>query len=173
MAHRPDWPVPDGYVLRNFRPGDEEAYIALMHAAGFEDWTRETLDDVVERAVPNGVVFAEHAASSLIAATAMGWYKPNELFPDAHEMGWVAALPEHQGHGLGRVVTAAATWAVMQDGAKNIYLLTDDWRLPAIKSYLQVGYVPFYSEPEIEKRWKAIFASLAMKQSGLYSIQKS
>jgi len=35
MTHWPEWQVPAGYLLRRFRDGDEEAYVELMHVAGF------------------------------------------------------------------------------------------------------------------------------------------
>ncbi len=134
----------------------------LMRAAGF-DWTREILDDVVENAVPGGILFAIHSATGIIVATAMGWAKPHEKFPDAHEMGWVAARQEHSGRGLGRLVTAASTAAIIRDGARGIYLLTDDCRLPAIKSYLQVGYLPYYSEEDHACRWQRVFEQLGLR----------
>jgi len=162
MSDPPEWTVPGGYALRTFRKGDEEAYLDLMHSAGFDHWTRDNLDDVVKNAIPNGVFFVEHTASSQIVATAMGWYRPHESFPDGHELGWVAATPEHRGRGLGRVVISASTRAMLEDGAKTIYLLTDDWRLPALRIYLEVGYVPFFREPEVEQRWRELFVELGI-----------
>lgn len=152
--------IDPGYALRGFRSGDEEAYIKLMNCAGFNTWSRDHLNAVLKNAVPNGIVFAEHIASSRIAATAMGWYKPSAILPDAYEMGWVAADPEHRGKGLGQCVVAAVTQVLAEHGEKTIYLLTDDWRLPAIKGYLLVGYVPLYHAPDMKKRWADVFLKL-------------
>jgi mycothiol synthase len=160
MAPGPEWQAPAGYLLRGFRVGDEEAYLDLMHSAGFDTWNRDNLNAVLANAVPHGVVFVEHVASSKIVATAMGWRRPSSLFPDAYEMGWVAADPAHTGMGLGQVVIAAATRALLEHGAGRIYLLTDDWRLPAIKSYLKVGYVPLYHQPGMKDRWQELFLKL-------------
>ena len=162
MADPPEWTVPDGYLLRTFRAGDEAAYLDLMHKAGFDYWTRENLDGVVKNAGPEGVFFVEHVDSSRIVATAMGWCRPHERFPEGHEMGWVAAMPAHRGRGLGRVVVAASTRAMLEHGARTIYLLTDDWRLPALRIYLEVGYVPFCREPEVEQRWSELFVKLGI-----------
>ncbi len=156
----PERPAPAGYLLRGFHDGDEEAYIELMHIAGFGAWNRDNLDLVRKKAVPNGIVFVEHVASARIIATAMGWYRPTAIFSDGYEMGWVAADPEHKGKGLGRLVVTAVTQTMLQDGAKRIYLLTDDWRLPAISVYLKVGYVPLYHKPDMARRWHDVFAKL-------------
>ena len=134
------WELPQGYLLRNFSDGDEQAYLDIMHLAGFESWNEDSMKAVLDNAVPKGIIFIEHEATSRIVATAMGWLSPSELFPDSDEMGWVGADPDHSGKGLGVIVTAAATRAVLEAGGKGIYLRTDDWRLPAIKSYLRVGY---------------------------------
>jgi len=155
-------PVPAGYLLRSFRAGDEEPYIHLMQLAGFDTWNRDNLDAVLDKAVPDGIIFTEHVASADIVATAMGWYNPSARFPKAHEMGWVAADPAHRERGLGRAVTNAATRALLDQGATRIYLLTDDWRLPAIKTYLNVGYVPLCDRPDLHTRWQKVFTALGL-----------
>ena len=162
MSHWPEWQVPTGYLLRHFRKGDEEAYLELMHIAGFNDWNRDNLNAVLKSAVPNGIVFVEHVATAKIVATAMGWHKQSPLFPDGYEMGWVAADSTHKGKGLGQIVTNAATRALLEHGARRIYLLTDDWRLPAIKTYLKVGYVPLYHKPGMKRYWHKLFITLGL-----------
>jgi len=96
----PEWTIPAGYLLRSFRAGDGAAYMELMRLAGFDSWGRDNLDLVLKTALPEGVVFVEHIVSSRIVATAMGCYRPSAVLPDAYEMGWVAAHPEHRGIGL-------------------------------------------------------------------------
>lgn len=158
----PQWRVPEGYMLRGFHPGDEEQYIELMHLAGFDTWCNDNLDAVFKYAVPDGIFFAEHIATSKLAATAMGWCPPTPIYADAHEMGWVAADPSHRGKGLGHIVVAAATRALLVNGAKSICLLTDDWRLPAISIYLKLGYMPVYHAPDMETRWEEVRHRLGM-----------
>lgn len=164
MATGAERPAPAGYRLRGFRDGDGPAYIALMRRAGFDTWSPDTLDKVLKQAVPNGILFAEHVASSRIAATAMGAYKPTAVFANAHELGWVAADPDHRGKGLGRLVVSAATRTLLGVGARRIFLLTDDWRLPAVRVYLAVGYVPLYHQPDMPRRWHLVFANLNLNR---------
>lgn len=157
--------MPAGYALRCFREGDEAAYIDLMRLAGSNSWGEDSLNQVVAKAIPGGIFFVEETASSKIVATAMGWYRPTALFPDAYEMGWVAADPAHSGKGLGRLVTASSTRALLEHGAGQIYLLTDDVRLPGIKCYLKVGYVPLYHEPGMRERWQDVISKLGLKMA--------
>ena len=43
-----------------------------------------------------------------------------------------------------------------------IFLLTDDWRLPAITVFLRLGYVPFLCARGMQKRWQAVCANLSV-----------
>ena len=63
----------------------------------------------------------------------MALHLPLEYHPCGGELGWVAGDPEHKGSGLGFAVCAAVTRRLLEIGYRNIYLLTDDFRLPAIK----------------------------------------
>ena len=57
VAERPEWRVPAGYRSRGYREGDAEAYIDLMRMSGFDRWGRHDLNNVLEYAVPNGIIF--------------------------------------------------------------------------------------------------------------------
>ena len=59
-----------------------------------------------------------------------------------------------------RAVCAAVVARFLQAGYERIYLKTDDWRLPAIKVYLQLGFVPFLFTMGMEERWKTVCAKL-------------
>ena len=37
----PDVPLPPGYTLRTYRPGDAGNWLTLLHQAGFDSWTLE------------------------------------------------------------------------------------------------------------------------------------
>ena len=40
---------------------------------------------------------------------------------------------------------------------QTAYLTTDDWRIPAIKSYLRIGFTPDISTEDFKARWDEIF----------------
>jgi mycothiol synthase len=153
-------PLPMGYVLRTYRPGDEPAFFHLMHLAGFAGWDEQTLRPWKERILPEGWFFAVHAETGTLAATAMTTHRANDEHPFGGELSWVAGHPEHAGKGLGRVVCAAVVRRYLAAGYRNIYLKTDDWRLPAIKSYLRLGFVPLLFTPAMVNRWETICTQL-------------
>lgn len=152
--------LPAGYVLRGYRPDDEPAYLRLLELAGFEGWTAERLGEVLPRVLPGGLFLAVRLASGELAATAMALDNPTALHPGGGELGWVAAHPEHRGQGLGVAVCAAAVGCLLRAGYRRIYLLTDDFRLPAIKTYLRLGFVPFLFQEGMEQRWQEVLRQL-------------
>lgn len=158
------WSVPEGYLLRNFRDGDEEPYVNLMNLAGFSEWNKDNLNAVIEGARPNEIFFIEHVETSEIVATTMGWQKPSKYFSSGVELGWVACSPDHRGKGLGSIVCAAVTNGFLVCGYHQIYLQTDDFRLPAIKTYLKLGYIPVYHLPDMQQRWKTVIKKLNLRE---------
>jgi mycothiol synthase len=92
----------------------------------------------------------------------MASHSPCALHPYGGELGWVAGDPAHSGKGLGLATCTAVTARFIQAGYRRIYLRTDDFRLPAIKIYLKMGYQPLLHAPDMEARWKAVCEALKM-----------
>ena len=76
----------------------------------------------------------------------------------------VACKPDFRGRGLGNLMMAKAMTVVKEAGMETCALVTDDWRIPAIKTYLKVGFAPdLDSEADYKARWDAIFALIQGK----------
>ncbi len=158
--------VPDGYALRTLTAGDAAAWAALLDRnAELDSWT-------VERAAP---YFAPGSTMVLEAsffvtragepvATAQLHLHPDDSYAPSPELGWVAASPEHQGHGLGYVVCLAVLHQAAAAGHDRIFLKTDDNRLPAIATYLRLGFEPWMVDPTAPERWRAIQQILGNRQ---------
>ena len=75
----------------------------------------------------------------------------------------VAALPECRGKGIGHAMLSFALEIMEAAGSTHAVLTTDDFRLPAIKTYLDGGFRPvLYHDPEsdMRERWDAVIAAL-------------
>ena len=149
-----------GYACRTYEPGDEQGYFRLMARAGFEGWNEEKLQPYLAKILPAGWFMAVHCSSRELVATAMATHNPAAWHPFGGELGWVAGAPSHAGHGLGKLVCAAVTVRFLRAGYRNIYLRTDDHRLPAIKVYLALGYLPFLCATDMRRRWTEVFQRL-------------
>ncbi|MBN1202806.1 MAG: GNAT family N-acetyltransferase [Anaerolineae bacterium] len=152
--------LPPGYTLRTYRQGDEPRFYAIMELAGFTGWDDRRLRPWRSRILPAGWFMAVHEASGEIAATAMALRNPSDQLPPGGELGWVACDPAHTGQGLGMVVSAAVTARLIDAGYRDIRLYTEDWRLPALKTYLKLGYIPFLYAPDMPGRWQVICTQL-------------
>jgi len=61
---------------------------------------------------------------------------------------------------LGTIVSTAATRRLIEAGYRRIYLLTDDFRLPAIRIYLALGYAPLFHAPGMPERWQVVLQQI-------------
>lgn len=160
LATPPTVPVPTGYTLRIYQPGDEPGFYKVMEIAGFTNWDDETLRLRRLKILPDGWFMIVHQASSEIVATAMAKHNPQDLHPFGGELGWVAGHPEHARKGLGMAVCSAVVRRLINGGYRHLYLKTDDWRLPAIMIYLRLGWTPFLHLPDMAERWCAVCEQL-------------
>jgi mycothiol synthase len=150
--------LPPGYALRTYRRGDEPRFYEVMELAGWPGWNDEKLRPWVSRVLPEGWFMAIDEKSSEIVATAMALH--SEVCPSGGELGWLAGDPAHAGKGLGMAVSAAVTARFIHAGYRHIHLYTEDWRLPALKTYLKLGYIPLLHTPEMPERWRAVCVQL-------------
>ena len=114
---------------------------------------RELLDDPTVEAV---YLIRERER---IVSTASARLMPHD-HPGAGYLHWVASDPQLRGRGFGRAVTIAVLHRFLADGLSATVLETDDERLPAIKVYLALGYVPQYPDASHVDRWSKIFREL-------------
>jgi mycothiol synthase len=151
--------VPESYVLRTFREGDEAS---LGRVYGASDLGTESAEKVRQNIVgnpcfkPERVFVVEHDGE--IVATAAGWIDANQ--PDMGYLHMVGALPGHRGKQLGKLVTVAAINYSRNEGFTVQRLDTDDERLPALGLYLDLGYYPVYLDGTHPGRWETIARTL-------------
>ncbi|MBI4559633.1 MAG: GNAT family N-acetyltransferase [Candidatus Hydrogenedentes bacterium] len=151
----PAIPVPEGYILRNYEDGDEVG-IAVIYGAS--DLGANTPDAVRERILqhpcfaPERVFVMEHAGE--LVGTSCAWLEPSD--PGVGYLHMVGVLPGLRGRRLGAILTIAAIHYTQQEGFSVQRLLTDDFREPAIRLYLDLGYYPLISDETHPKRWEEL-----------------
>ncbi len=156
LGHPPAVALGADYRLRTIETRDYPQWGKLMAAVGFGDWPAERIEAHRRGVLPGGFFVIEHVPTGALVATANANQGANDRHPEGGELSFVAALPEHAGHGLGRAVCAAVVRRFLAAGYQRIYLKTDDFRLPAIKVYQQLGFEPFHFEPGMAERWAAV-----------------
>jgi mycothiol synthase len=160
IERAPEPAVPEGYELRQFQDADTDAYLAIMHRTELAHWDRKGLSNVRQGVLPGGFFIIIHKPSGAVVGSAQARHGPSELHPEGGEVGWVVADPDHKGKQLGMIATAAAARRLLRAGYRHVYLSTDDWRLPACKSYLKLGFEPMMYKDDMPARWKAVMEKL-------------
>lgn len=153
-------PAPSGYYLRHYCPGDEAHFFALMSLAGWDGWDSDKLQPWLAKIIPDGWFMLVHEGADRIVGTAMALHNYKGTNPFWSELGWLACDPDHAGRGLGLAASAAVTSRLMDAGYRNIQLFTEDHRLPAIKTYIKLGYIPSLYLEDMSDRWKLICEKL-------------
>ena len=153
--------LPPGYTLATLAQRDVAEWIAVLNATG----KLGTWDDKRARESLTGKRPVLAAGSYLILSAAGAVATACTLPPTAaeprSELGWVAVDPAHQGRGLGLQVCSAVLWYARRNGWPATTLNTDDWRLPAIKTYLKLGFEPELTHDSHRARWQEIRRRLA------------
>lgn len=75
----------------------------------------------------------------------------------------VGSLPECRGKGIGHAMLAHALAHIEELGVTHTVLTTDDYRLPAIKQYLDAGFLPVLREDpdsDMVARWDKVLEEL-------------
>ncbi|MEY8213998.1 MAG: GNAT family N-acetyltransferase [Colwellia sp.] len=153
MTSPPEVSVCDGYTLRQYHEADKNAYFKLLASAGMDPCSFNYWDKHI---LPDGFYLIECDQTREIVAACFASHHPVERHERAGNFGWLAASPQHSGKGLGGAVSSAVTSRLIRAGYQHIYLETHDFRLPAIKIYLSMGWAPSLYCDEMHDRWKSI-----------------
>lgn len=158
----PEIKVPDGYEIRTYEEGDDIHWVNVINASFGEAFTTaDFYKDIGRKSLfnPEALYFVT------FQGTPVGTTYARILVPGESEMGsvhMVAMAPKHTGQRLGKSVTLCALHFFQQRHFTCAILGTDDFRLPAIKTYLNLDFVPVYIDVDHAKRWSRIFPKLGL-----------
>ncbi|MBT4100527.1 MAG: hypothetical protein HOM68_05150 [Gemmatimonadetes bacterium] len=161
LRRLPEADLVAGYTIRDFQAGDEEGWAELL-AAAFErelaqfDFHRMMASDPAFQ--PSRVKFVVAPDESL-AASASSWLSAR-FGLDNSTLHWVGTAPAHKGKRLGYEVSLAALKQAFSERRAAAYLLTDDERIAAIKTYLRLGFVPVLTDPSHARRWRTVLEGI-------------
>lgn len=149
----PDYPLAEGYRIRSYRPGDCKAWVRIWQAASLRGWdwaTDETFNNDFGsdlKSMPKRCLFVVTDDGTEVATTT-AWHQRvrGVRWGQVH---WFATVPDHQGRGLGKAILAESLRRMRSLGHRRAMVGTQLIRLPAIKTYLNLGFVP--EDPAIRK----------------------
>ena len=154
----PAAPLQVGYTLRAAVPADHEQLSEVLSEAFGDTWDAAR---VAEEFSPGNGVEATYVVVSPagVVATAAARRLPDR-YPEAGYLHYVGARSSERGRRLGEVVTRRVLVHFAGSGLDQAVLETDDFRLPAVRTYLRLGFVP---EPRVAGdpiRWSKVLRKL-------------
>lgn len=163
MLHRdlrraPSFPLPHGYRMRPYRPGDLDTWLWIQAADPFFVPTAETFaasmpgDDAY---LGSRVLFLLDPAGAAIG-TITAWSSAKLTGEEIGQIHWVALVPTARGRGLGKPLLSTACAALRERGYSRAFLETNTRRVPALNLYLQFGFEPLLRDEGEQAAWRAI-----------------
>jgi len=158
----PVLPWPDGFAVRTYRPGDAGLWTDIWSEAdpfGPMDpgmFFQAFGDDLP--ALERRCYFVENEAGAAVATIA-SWYNRTYHGDDYGQIHWVATRKPYWGRGIGKAMLSHAL-VEMGQWHDKAFLGTQTLRLPAIKLYLDLGFVPDLDYPGAREAWREVKAAL-------------
>ena len=162
----PDYTMlPKGFKSRQYRNNDLHNWLNLMNQNNqLGKWNRQRIESIlIGQSFSTGQQFV-FVKENLVACA--GAYFRSQNQTKLWEIGWIATNPKYFGIGLGsHVIIRAIHFARFQTNYP-IFLLTDDFRIPAISLYLKIGFLPSnLDDEEILVRWEEIKQKIKSPES--------
>jgi mycothiol synthase len=152
--------LPPDYQIRTYRKGDEEPWVNIITSSFGKNYlASQTLNEILKSRDfdSNGLFFITYHEQPVGTICAKIQCNGRQKIGHLHMLG---VTPAHQGKRLGRLLTLYALHYLERKGFQNVILDTDDCRLPAIRTYTDLGFEPVYLERSHKKRWKEALAKI-------------
>jgi ribosomal protein S18 acetylase RimI-like enzyme len=158
----PQVPLPEGFTIRPMRVDEGALWRDIWRDAepyneiGEEVFYEQFGHDLRAMQWRTFVVFnAKGVGVGVISA----WYDRAFKGQDYGQIHWVAVREAYWGRGLGKAMLSHALNALARWHTRA-YLGTQSERLPAIKLYLDFGFLPDLDRPGAREAWRAVAARL-------------
>lgn len=161
LENLPPMALPAGHGVRCFRPGDEEAWETIIGESFEREYCFAQQMQADPSFLPERVLFVNCGAKPV--ATASAWKVPR-YGPDTGVVHMVGARTQSMGKRLGYWVTLATLYRFVEEELTDAVLQTDDFRLPAIKTYLNLGFEPLLVHENQPDRWREVFRVLELRE---------
>lgn len=166
LTNLPRFELPAGYRIRNFRSGEEKVWSEIEIAAGefanmdaaLNAFNVNFGEDV--EAMPSRGFFVE-TADGLAVGTGTAWYNRDFQGQEYGRVHWIGIRPEDHGRGLAKPLVGAVMNR-LAESHERAYLKTFNTRIPAIKVYLDFGFVPFPGTERYEEAWEYVYRVLEL-----------
>ena len=158
---RADETLPAGYTFATHCDAYIDRWISVMNGSISDAWTAEkfhmSMLDLPGLA-PEGIFYVFNDKSEAVATAAGMCDYAGDV--GTGQLHMVAVKTEHRGLRLGAIVSAKAIDYLYDKGMRRVMLTTDDFRLAAVKIYLDLNFIPVLHDDTMRARWVAVVEKL-------------
>ncbi|MBQ3507137.1 MAG: GNAT family N-acetyltransferase [Clostridia bacterium] len=164
--------LPAGYTVSMYRGTEAElaAWLDMCfkgqllpenppESGSYRDWFKVTVLDYADLNPDEDIIFILDPVGIPVASICAVQHGEDQGY-----IHMVAVHPDSRGKGIGHAMLAVALEKLEARGCMYSILTTDDFRLPAIKTYLDAGFRPVLrNDPDSDQRarWDAVIAALS------------
>lgn len=159
-------PVWGDLEIRGYSEHLEKQCISLLNSIGSlglwypSRFKKEILPSVED---PLNDIFVICDGNAVVGFAVLHNKSPSNNLP---EVGYVAVRPESRGKKLGYKLLMYILAEMKKRNIYQAYLKTDSFRLPAIKTYLKVGFHPHIKDGKERSRWEEAMDKLGVSLGG-------
>ena len=159
MKNLPEYTLAEGFTLRAYQPADQAIWLeicshGLLTEQELPDGWKICVTDF-PTLVPERDIYMICDSTGKAVATCTAF----ALSDNVALLHMLGALPEARGHKLATSMTAYGLQKMakeMKCDDRMMRLKSDDWRVSAVRTYLQCGFQPVLFDTGMQERWTAI-----------------
>jgi ribosomal protein S18 acetylase RimI-like enzyme len=136
-------PIPEGFGLRPFLPGDGTTWLEIQESTGVYSPIPQ---DLFERefgsdhgALVERQLFVTDGEGSAVG-TGTAWFPEPKRRQSLGRIHWIAVCPEHQRKRIGSGLVTVLCGRLLELGYEGAYLTTGSVNHPAIELYRSLGF---------------------------------
>ena len=154
----------NGFTYRTYNgsQADRDAWLEICKTGALLDYE----EDAFERYITSQdgyrqdmVFFVLDGEKPIATITVLDKGTRVEIMGKEEKLGYVHMVGVHSdycGRGLGGYLNEISLAALTRLECGGAWLTTDDWRIPAIRSYIKSGFRPVLYEDDMEERWTKV-----------------
>lgn len=154
----PAHPLPNGFTLRWYEPGDAQHWIRIHEEA-------DILNTIHDGLFMNEFGEDESALSERqlylctddgeVVGTSTAWWMKHQGTEWGH-VHWVAIAPKYQRQGLAKPLMARTLERLRSLGHDKAILITSSARLVAVRMYMKLGFMPEIRNEQEREGWRIV-----------------
>ena len=161
----PNYPVPEGFTIRAMRPGEEADWsYCCLGEFGVAEVTPDRFYKSIGADFPMDHVFYACKDDKPVATASAQVKYDNQPF-----LHYIAVNGEYRGCKLAKPLIATVLHKHASEGRLGCFLTTDDPRLPAIRTYLTMGYRPVLWSDDARERWEKVLPLVGFDRVEAYN----